>query len=155
MASPPPPLIDAQTLDQIFVTPALLLRLAEIRASHINSDWPADEAGDGLRGTSDHDPQVAKFKLIPTIQDLLALLEHFDADGAFSGSNLAPGLADFLERAERLADEGRLRSTDPPVRVFFLQLNTLGTRAIRADAAAALAREAGILFDSIFVSLRF
>jgi len=50
-----------QTLDQIFVTPSLLSNLEQVRAAHVNSDWPADFGGDGPRGASDHDPQVAAF----------------------------------------------------------------------------------------------
>jgi predicted extracellular nuclease len=50
-----------QTLDQIFVTPSLLDDLVKSRVAHINADWPADFEGDGPRGTSDHDPQVARF----------------------------------------------------------------------------------------------
>jgi hypothetical protein len=33
-----------------------------MRAAHINADWPAEHAGDGTRGSSDHDPQVARFR---------------------------------------------------------------------------------------------
>ena len=50
-----------QTLDQIFVTPSLLSDLVQVRAAHVNADWPADFDGDGPRGASDHDPQVAAF----------------------------------------------------------------------------------------------
>lgn len=50
-----------QTLDQIFVTPSLFGALGQIRAAHVNADWPADFDGDGARGASDHDPQVASF----------------------------------------------------------------------------------------------
>ncbi|HXF82161.1 MAG TPA: endonuclease, partial [bacterium] len=53
----------AQTLDQLFVTPSLRARLARAWAAHINSDWPADHDGDGARGASDHDPQGADFRL--------------------------------------------------------------------------------------------
>jgi hypothetical protein len=50
-----------QTLDQVFVTTSLLDDLTQARMAHINSDWPADYTGDGPRGTSDHDPVVARF----------------------------------------------------------------------------------------------
>jgi hypothetical protein len=33
----------------------------QIRAAHVNAGWPADFPGDGPRGLSDHDPQVARF----------------------------------------------------------------------------------------------
>ncbi|XTZ16159.1 lamin tail domain-containing protein [Micromonospora echinospora] len=51
----------AQTLDHLFVNEALHADLVEVRAAHINADWPAEHAGDGSRGSSDHDPQVARF----------------------------------------------------------------------------------------------
>jgi uncharacterized protein len=51
----------AQTLDQLFVTDAVLDNLQQVRVAHINADWPADFAGDGPRGASDHDPTVARF----------------------------------------------------------------------------------------------
>ena len=52
----------AQTLDHLFVNAALHGDLIEMRAAHINADWPADHAADGSRGSSDHDPQVARFR---------------------------------------------------------------------------------------------
>jgi len=54
----------AQTLDQMFVNQAMLADLWQFRVAHINSDFPADYPGDGARGTSDHDPNVAVFKLL-------------------------------------------------------------------------------------------
>ena len=52
----------AQTLDQLFVNPALYGDLVQMRAAHIDAGWPADFDGDGARGVSDHDPQVARFR---------------------------------------------------------------------------------------------
>jgi predicted extracellular nuclease len=51
----------AQTLDQLFVNDPLYGDLVQIRAAHVNAGWPADFDGDGARGLSDHDPQVARF----------------------------------------------------------------------------------------------
>jgi hypothetical protein len=51
----------AQTLDHLFVNEALYGDLVQMRAAHVNADWPADHAADGSRGSSDHDPQVARF----------------------------------------------------------------------------------------------
>ncbi len=59
-----------QTLDNLFVTPALFDTLRDFRAAHVNSDWPADFDGDGARGASDHDPQVAAFCRDVTAPDL-------------------------------------------------------------------------------------
>ena len=50
-----------QTLDQMFLTPALKQRLASAAEVHINSDFPSDHTEDGARGASDHDPMVARF----------------------------------------------------------------------------------------------
>jgi predicted extracellular nuclease len=51
----------AQTLDHLFVNDPLYADLVQMRAAHINADWAANYAGDGSRGSSDHDPQVARF----------------------------------------------------------------------------------------------
>jgi hypothetical protein len=51
-----------QTLDHLFVNDALYGDLIEMRAAHVNAGWPADHPGDGSRGLSDHDPQVARFE---------------------------------------------------------------------------------------------
>jgi predicted extracellular nuclease len=57
----------AQTLDHLFVSPALRDDLGQMRAAHVNADWPADHDGDGSRGSSDHDPQVARFHAKPRL----------------------------------------------------------------------------------------
>jgi uncharacterized protein len=51
----------AQTLDHLFVNNRLRGDLVQIRAAHVNAGWPADFPGDGPRGLSDHDPQIARF----------------------------------------------------------------------------------------------
>jgi predicted extracellular nuclease len=51
----------AQTLDNLFVNRALYADLIEMRAAHINADWAAADEGNGSKGSSDHDPQVARF----------------------------------------------------------------------------------------------
>lgn len=57
----------AQTLDQLFVNGPLHDDLVQVRAAHVNADWPADFPGDGPRGLSDHDPQVARFATRPAV----------------------------------------------------------------------------------------
>lgn len=51
----------AQTLDHLFVSPALKRRISRVRPMHINADWPSGYEGDGARGMSDHDPVLAHF----------------------------------------------------------------------------------------------
>jgi hypothetical protein len=58
----------AQTLDNLFVNDALHDDLVQIRAAHVNADWPAEFTGDGTRGASDHDPQVARFRSQPSLR---------------------------------------------------------------------------------------
>lgn len=55
----------AQTLDHLFVTDSLYGDLVRMRAAHVNAGYPADYDGDGPRGASDHDPQVARFRSQP------------------------------------------------------------------------------------------
>src|SRR5262249_2791185 len=64
----------AQTLDSLFVTDSLYGDLVEMRAAHINADFPAGDESDGNRGASDHDPQVARFRSRPalTVADVTA-----------------------------------------------------------------------------------
>lgn len=57
----------AQTLDQLFVNGPLHDDLVQVRAAHVNADWPADHPADGPRGLSDHDPQVARFATRPAV----------------------------------------------------------------------------------------
>jgi predicted extracellular nuclease len=51
-----------QTLDSLFVNNALYGDLIQMRAAHINADWTPGDPAAGARGTSDHDPQVARFQ---------------------------------------------------------------------------------------------
>jgi hypothetical protein len=52
----------AQTLDHLFVNDALHGDLVEMRAAHVNADWAGADDTNGSRGSSDHDPQVARFE---------------------------------------------------------------------------------------------
>lgn len=52
----------AQTLDQLFLSPALRRRLKLAWVPHVNSDWPAGTTTSGRFGASDHEPVVAAFR---------------------------------------------------------------------------------------------
>ncbi|MEV1287116.1 lamin tail domain-containing protein [Micromonospora sp. NPDC049679] len=56
-----------QTLDHLFVNGPLYGDLVQMRAAHINADWTPGYDGDGSRGSSDHDPQVARFRSRPSL----------------------------------------------------------------------------------------
>jgi hypothetical protein len=66
---------------QMFVSAPLLTDLEQFRIAHLNSDWPADYAGDVARGTSDHDPNVATF-VINDPPTVLAGGPYTDVEGA-------------------------------------------------------------------------
>ncbi|MFN8535092.1 MAG: hypothetical protein U0556_16260 [Dehalococcoidia bacterium] len=53
----------AEAIDQIYLAPALAARLVDIRAVHLNADWPDSAALDPTTPyrVSDHDPVVASF----------------------------------------------------------------------------------------------
>ncbi|MCH7229885.1 hypothetical protein L0U85_03280 [Glycomyces sp. L485] len=59
----------AQTLDQLWASPALLWKITDATSAHINSDYPADasafgeEPEYGRYGVSDHDPEVVTIRL--------------------------------------------------------------------------------------------
>jgi predicted extracellular nuclease len=56
---------EAQTLDQMYLTPALKAKLVQPRVAHINADFSEGEQELGVAGArraSDHDPLVVRFK---------------------------------------------------------------------------------------------
>jgi predicted extracellular nuclease len=135
----------AQTLDQMFVTPSLLGDLAKFRASHINSDFPSDYFGDGPRGTSDHDPQVARYTLLPTLDRLMALVRYYDASGDITGNNTTRILLDRLERAQRYNDDGQQQAYMAQLQAFINQVQGFAPQFVTQAAADALEQEVALL----------
>jgi hypothetical protein len=97
----------AQTLDHQFVTNSMLPELIMMRAAHINSDWPADHAGDGARGSSDHDPQVALHSLEPTTDRIADLVEMWAGQGGIKSSAVERLLLIQLDGIQSAVDQGR------------------------------------------------
>lgn len=137
----------AQTLDQLFVTPAMLAELAQIRAAHVNADWPADTPGDGPRGLSDHDPQVALFDLMPTVARLEALVRYFDTSGDITGNETARILLDRLARAGEFAARGQQQAYEAQLRAFINQVRGFAPRQLSAAAGQALSEDARLLLS--------
>ena len=135
----------AQTLDHQFVTPVLFDELEQVRSAHINSDWPAEFAGDGARGASDHDPLVSRFTNLPTLDRLEALVRYYDATGQITGKNQARILLDRLERARRFEEAGKQQAYEAQLRAFINQVQGFAPRHMTQAAADALARETGLL----------
>ena len=97
----------AQVLDHQFVTPRLGDELERARVAHVNADWPADFAGDGARGASDHDPLVARFDLPATLAQLQDLLAYYAAEGLVDARTAGQLRGHLDKAAERLAAGNR------------------------------------------------
>jgi hypothetical protein len=114
-------------------------------SAHINSDFPADELGDGPRGTSDHDPLLASYTLLPTLDRLKLLVLYFDARGDITGNNTTRILIDRLDRAERFYEEGKQAAFEAQMRAFINQTWGKSPQWITEEAATALTQEAALL----------
>jgi hypothetical protein len=134
-----------QTLDQIFVTPSLKDELVQARAAHVNSDWPADFDGDGPRGASDHDPLVARYTNLPTIDKLEALVQYFADNDMITGNNTAGNLLDRLEKTRRFQQNGKQDAYMDQLQAFIDQINDFTPQFITQEAADALTQEAALL----------
>ena len=53
----------AQTLDHLFVNPALYGDLVQMRAAHVDAGWPADFADDGPRASASSSDLAISFGL--------------------------------------------------------------------------------------------
>jgi hypothetical protein len=135
----------AQTLDQIFLTPSLEAEFDVVQVAHVNSDWPSDFDGDGPRGTSDHDPQVARLSLAPTLDRLQDLLTYFIESGDISGNNTARILQDRLDRARGFKESGQTSAYLAQLQAFANQVLGFTPKFVTQAAGAALAEEADLL----------
>lgn len=137
----------AQTLDQLFVTPSLHALLVQMRTAHINADWPAAYDGFGARGLSDHDPSVARFGVEISVDRLMALLEHYHVAGSVRGNNTLKILREFLQRAKAYADGGQSAASAAQLQSFALAVEGFTPRFIDRTAADGLIKEARLLIE--------
>jgi hypothetical protein len=137
----------AQTLDQMFASDAFIGDLSMTRIAHINSDWPADYVGDGPRGTSDHDPHLASYTLLPTLDRMEDLVHYFDASGDILGNKTTKILLDRIERARRFQDAGQQQAYEDQLRAFISQVQDLAPEQITQFAADVLSQEAMLLLS--------
>lgn len=135
----------AQTLDHLFVTEALRREVSQIRAAHINADWPADFDGDGARGVSDHDPQVARIALLPTIDRLEALVRYFALQGAITSPRVTDRLLDRLAEARAAQARDRDEQFEDKLESFIEVTEEATPRWMTRAAARALITEAHLL----------
>jgi hypothetical protein len=115
-----------------------------MRVAHINSDWPADHP-DGPRGTSDHDPQVARQSLEVTFDRLEDLLAYFIESGDITGNNTGRILQDRLARVRHFLATGKTGAYLAQLQAFADQVRDFTPQFITEQASEALAGEAEML----------
>ena len=134
----------AQTLDHLFASAALRGDVMAMRAAHVNADWPAGRDGDGARGVSDHDPQVARLSLRPTLDGLVALVRYLADQGGLD--EVAEGaLGRRLDRVARFAGEGKGDAAADQLVAFADQALDLSPDHLAPALARALAGEASLV----------
>ena len=134
----------AQTLDHQFVTPRLGDELEQARVAHLNADWPADFAGDGPRGASDHDPLVARYDLPATLPQLQALLDYYVAQGLVDAKT-ATQLRGHLDQAAAKLAQGNTGAYRSQLQAFVDQTQDKTPTFVDAVASARLVAEARLL----------
>ena len=138
----------AQTLDHLWVSPALLGELVDVRSAKINVDWPMDASGElpayGRFGVSDHDPGAGRFGVI-SFDRVNALIDDLVATGELN-PNRARAVTKLLDAAERQLDAGRpfVARVLLDTAVALLKLYDL-LGLIPGDIAEALIAELGLL----------
>jgi predicted extracellular nuclease len=137
----------AQTLDQMFANGLMLSDLEQFRSAHINSDFPADYPDDVARGTSDHDPQVAQYSLLPSLDRLEDLVNYYDAQGDFSKDLVAKNLLQSLERARFYLDRGQIVAYRVQLRAFIALVLALSPQFTSGEVADVLVGETQLLLD--------
>jgi predicted extracellular nuclease len=135
----------AQTLDGQFVTPTLKAELVETRVAHVNADFPADYAGDGPRGLSDHDPMSSRFELRATIERLQALLAYYCDTGAITSRGTCSKLQRLLDRIAVYIARGRTEQVSQALTEFVEELKDTSRAHVPSAIAASLSAEALLL----------
>ena len=134
----------AQTLDHQFVTPRLGDELEQARVAHLNADWPADFAGDGPRGASDHDPLVAWYDLPASLPQLQALLDYYVQQGLVDAKT-ADQLRGHLDQAAAKLAEGNVGAYRSQLQAFVDQTRDKTPKSVDPVASAQLIAEARLL----------
>jgi predicted extracellular nuclease len=139
----------AQTLDQMWVSPTLFDELIDVRVAKVNVDWPADATGEapayGRFGVSDHDPEAARFDASVDIGRIRDLIDHYRSSGQMHPAAAAAVLAQ-LDVIERHLDAGRVHAARGSIVGLVITINGLGwSPLLDRDAANALANEVSLL----------
>lgn len=134
----------AQTLDQMFVTPSWMTEFVRANSAHINSDFPADYPSDseGPRGTSDHDPLSATYSMLPTLDRLEALLYYLESMGDIYGNNTLMIMINRLDRTRKFETAGKLDAYADQLYAFASQAQDFVPDQMTQKAADVLAQTA-------------
>lgn len=138
-----------QTLDHMWVSPALASELIDVRSAKINVDWPADAAGEpaayGRFGVSDHDPLAARFDASVDVDGIRDLVEYYLSTGEMRWQAAIPILAK-LQVIERHLDAGRERAARGSILGLTATIRGLGwSPLLDREAANALIGEVTLL----------
>jgi predicted extracellular nuclease len=134
----------AQTLDHQFVTPRLRDELELARVAHLNADWPADFAGDGPRGASDHDPLVARYDLPATLAQLQALLDYYEQQGLVDAKT-AGQLRHHLDQAAAKLAQGNVAAYRSQLQAFANQTQGKTPKSVDPVVSEQLISEAELI----------
>ncbi len=138
----------AQTLDHIFVNPALYAELTKMEAAHINSDWTIGEYDGAPRGNSDHDPQIARFHNLVTLEKLIQLVKYFEAEGKITHPKAGTILIAQLEKAVQWKQAGNLPAYNARIWAFKRIVDAYTPHFIDDITAQVLTMEADLLLSS-------
>ena len=138
----------AQTLDQMWVSPAMFDELLDIRVAKINVDWPSDAAGEspayGRFGVSDHDPEAGTFGVVSF--DRVRVLVHYLVDAGELAEADAESILVRLMNAENHLAAGRLTAAAHVLEGITRTLEDLrAAGAISDEVAAGLSAEVHLL----------
>lgn len=130
-----------QTLDMQFANQRLFDELVQVRAAHLNADYAAGYDGDGARGASDHDPQIARWSKAVDVERLADLVEYLLAGGEIDPAK-AQQLLGHLDQAATLLAAGDAAGYLDQLEAFANQAQGLAPRWISQEAADILEQEA-------------
>ncbi|HSJ59590.1 MAG TPA: hypothetical protein VK895_00040, partial [Jiangellaceae bacterium] len=138
----------AQTLDQMWVSPAMMDELLDVRVAKINVDWPGDATGEapayGRFGVSDHDPEAGTFGVV-SFDRVRALVDYLIDTGAITTDD-AQSILIRLTNAENHLAAGRLAAAANALNSIVHTLEDLrAAGAISDEVAAGLSAEVQLL----------
>jgi hypothetical protein len=131
----------AQTLDMQWANDGQFDDLVEIRAAHVNADFPARYPGDVARGASDHDPQVARWFTDVTFARIADLALYYGETGQIHKVKQAQALAARVLRAESFLEAGMTDAFDSQVEAIHDQLDDWSGSVMDEQAADAFEAE--------------